>query len=78
MDAALTAKILAGVRLTGGPFQIPCRAETLIADDLNIPNRPGSCRVLVGSRERHGRTGKRHDFQVGRARGPRGNEALGE
>ena len=57
MDAALTAKILAGVRLTGGPFQIPCRAETLIADDLNIPNRPGSCRVLVGARERHGRTG---------------------
>jgi hypothetical protein len=57
---------------TGGPFKTPCRAESLIADDLDIPiARARAVLSLVPGRD----TGAQaHDvgFEVGRAWGPRG------
>ena len=37
MDVALTWKFSRSLRLTGGQFKIPCSAESLISDNLNIP-----------------------------------------
>jgi phosphate-selective porin OprO/OprP len=37
MDAALTWKFARALRVTGGQFKIPFSAESLIADNLNIP-----------------------------------------
>lgn len=62
----------------GGPFKIPCRAESLIADDRNIPNRPGPAVFSLVPGRDTGALARDIGFEVGRARGPRGNEALVE